>query len=131
MTLPAWTSTSRYLALTTTRRDGRSVSTAVWFVVTGSELHVLTGAMSGKVKRIAHTPAVTVAPCDSRGRPQGASSPFTAAIRPDLVRETETAIDARYGLQAKAFGLASKIVGMVRRSADSDRTALVLTPASA
>ena len=37
----------------------------------GDSLVVWTRADSGKVKRLRHTPRVTVAPCDVRGRVQG------------------------------------------------------------
>lgn len=59
----------RYVSLTTFRRSGEAVSTAVW-VATLDECRVgvWTNATSGKVKRLAHTPRVTLRPCDRRGR---------------------------------------------------------------
>src|SRR4030088_2871880 len=53
---------------TTFRRDGGSVATALWFVVGGGKLFVLTAPDSGKVKRIRNNGRVVVAPCDSGGR---------------------------------------------------------------
>jgi PPOX class probable F420-dependent enzyme len=65
----------RNVSLTTFRRDGRRVATALWFVVDGGELFVLTAPDSGKVKRIRNNGRVVIAPCDSRGRiAEGASS---------------------------------------------------------
>jgi PPOX class probable F420-dependent enzyme len=63
----------QYLNLETTRRDGRDVRTPVWFAAdpVGATLYVYTLAASGKAKRIRHTAAVRVAPCDSRGRVTG------------------------------------------------------------
>lgn len=65
---------STYLRLTTFRRDGRPVSTAVWPVgdradLGGHDQHLLvtTGAETGKAKRLRHTPCVLIAPCDARG----------------------------------------------------------------
>jgi PPOX class probable F420-dependent enzyme len=59
---------SRNVSLTTFRRDGRGVATALWFVVDGGELFALTAPDSGKVKRIRNNGRVVVAPCDSQGR---------------------------------------------------------------
>jgi PPOX class probable F420-dependent enzyme len=59
---------SKYLRLTTFRRDGTPVSTAVWVVPEGQELLVITGSATGKAKRLRHTSRVLVAPSDGRGR---------------------------------------------------------------
>lgn len=58
---------SRYISLTTYRKDGTPVSTPVWHVPHGAELWVVTEASSGKVKRIRNNPHVRVAPCSVRG----------------------------------------------------------------
>ena len=62
---------STYVSLTTFRRTGIPVSTPVWAAPDGDTLVVWTRADSGKVKRLRHTPRVTVAPCDVRGRVHG------------------------------------------------------------
>lgn len=58
----------RNVSLTTFRRDGRGVATALWFVVDRGELFVLTAPDSGKIKRIRNDDRVVIAPCDSAGR---------------------------------------------------------------
>lgn len=60
---------SKYISLTTYRKDGSPVPTPVWHV-TGphGELLVVTPAGSWKVKRIRNNSAVTVTACDLRGR---------------------------------------------------------------
>ncbi|SIQ62219.1 PPOX class F420-dependent oxidoreductase [Micromonospora avicenniae] len=73
-------SAEKYILLTTFRRDGRAVPTPVWSVRDGDGLAVWTAADSGKVKRIRNNGTVTVAPCDVRGRPQGASVPAHATL---------------------------------------------------
>ncbi|WBB65582.1 PPOX class F420-dependent oxidoreductase [Micromonospora sp. WMMD812] len=73
-------SAEKYILLTTFRQDGRSVPTPVWAVRDGDGLAVWTAADSGKVKRIRNNGAVTVAPCDVRGRPHGASVPAHATF---------------------------------------------------
>ena len=62
---------STYVSLTTFRRSGTAVPTPVWAAPDGDSLIVWTRADSGKVKRLRHTPRVTVAPCDVRGRTKG------------------------------------------------------------
>jgi uncharacterized protein len=42
---------SRYIALTTYRRDGREVTTPVWSVPLGDKLYVVTSKGTGKAKR--------------------------------------------------------------------------------
>ncbi|MDG4807119.1 PPOX class F420-dependent oxidoreductase [Micromonospora sp. WMMD1120] len=73
-------SAEKYILLTTFRRDGRAVPTPVWAVRDGDALAVWTRADSGKVKRIRNNGAVTVAPCDVRGRPHGAELPARATL---------------------------------------------------
>ena len=50
----------KYVLLTTTRRSGVDVPTAVWVGRDGDELVVTTAATAGKTKRIRHTPRVTL-----------------------------------------------------------------------
>jgi PPOX class probable F420-dependent enzyme len=61
----------KYLSLTTYRRDGTGVSTAVWFVEEDGRLFVITPAQSHKAKRLRRNPLATVAPCTARGTPTG------------------------------------------------------------
>lgn len=59
---------SRYVSLTTYRKDGTPVPTPVWHVPHGAELWIVTEANSGKVKRIRKNPQVRVQPCSVRGK---------------------------------------------------------------
>jgi uncharacterized protein len=54
--------------LTTVRRDGRGVATPVSIVVSGDQAWFATAADSGKARRLAHTPRVTLAPCTVGGK---------------------------------------------------------------
>jgi PPOX class probable F420-dependent enzyme len=58
------------------------VATPVWAAPDGETLVVWTRADSGKVKRLRHTARVTVAPCDVRGRTQGAAVEAVAEFVP-------------------------------------------------
>ena len=58
----------KYLGLTTFKRDGRGVTTPVWFVPEDGRLLVETDADSYKVKRIRREPTVMVGLCSARGQ---------------------------------------------------------------
>jgi len=103
---------ARYLLLTTFRRTGEPVGTPVWFVPQpdGTAL-VYTEGSSGKVKRLRHTPACTVAACDARGRPRGETADATAVVLDDQAEQVQRRLIGRYGWQARAFALVARIRG--------------------
>jgi PPOX class probable F420-dependent enzyme len=72
----------RILILTTYRRTGVPVPTPIGFVREGDQFLIWTRAETGKVKRIRHTPAVTVAPGTPRGDVTGPALPAVASILP-------------------------------------------------
>src|SRR3954454_11467366 len=92
MTVPDAIGRSKYVSLTTYRKDGSPVATPVWHVTRGDELFVVTEERSWKVKRLRNDNRVRVTVCDVRGRiaPGAASAEGTAR----LLDETGTA-DAR------------------------------------
>ena len=65
----------KYVSLVTFRRDGRAVTTPVWFAAVGEEFGVITETNVGKVKRIRNNPRVTVQVCDYSGKVVPASDP--------------------------------------------------------
>lgn len=90
---------SKYLSLTTYRKNGDAVATPVWLVREGDELTVITQMNSGKVKRIRNNPNVLLAPCDARGRLKGDSVPGTATLLgADRSQQVAHRITERYGL---------------------------------
>src|SRR2546423_8832669 len=82
MTIPAELGRSRYVSLTTFRRDGTAVATPVWQAVSGDEMFVVSDAGAGKVKRIRNNGRVVVTACDIRGRiaPGAAGAEGTARV---------------------------------------------------
>jgi PPOX class probable F420-dependent enzyme len=111
----------RYVLLTTTRRSGVSVPTAVWVARYNDALLVTTVADAGKVKRIRHTPRVTVQACDRAGKPlEGA--PIVEAFASvhdddDSLAQLEEVISAKYGVQFAAIRAMQKLRG--RRASGS------------
>jgi PPOX class probable F420-dependent enzyme len=73
-------SASDYMLLTTFRRDGRAVATPVHVGAEDSTVFFRTWDVSGKAKRLRHTPTVEVAPCNFRGRRPGPAVRATAVL---------------------------------------------------
>lgn len=71
---------SKYMLLTTFRRDGRAVRTPVHYVAEDGAVLFRTWDVSGKAKRLRHTASVQVAPCTQRGRPLGDGFPAKAVL---------------------------------------------------
>ena len=63
----------RTIRLTTYRRDGTPVGTAVNIAVDGDRAYVRTPHRTGKVKRLRNNPNVEIAPSTLLGKPTGAS----------------------------------------------------------
>ncbi|MEH0842504.1 PPOX class F420-dependent oxidoreductase [Micromonospora sp. CPCC 205711] len=100
----------KYVLLTTFRKDGRAVPTPVWAVRDGDTLAVWTAADSGKVKRIRRDGAVTVAPCDVRGRPHGGAVPGHAVLTgPEESRRVRDLIKRKYRLLGRLSLLGSRL----------------------
>jgi PPOX class probable F420-dependent enzyme len=91
-------SRSRYVSLTTYRRNGTGVATPVWHVAHAGELFIVSEADAGKVKRIRNNSRVVVTVCDIRGKiaPGAPSAEGTAR----LLDEVAT-LDARRLLARK------------------------------
>ncbi len=76
-----------YINLTTFRKTGAAVATPLWFAEHQGVLYTQTFPTAGKLKRIRHTPRVTVAPCTVNGKPLGTEIEGNARIlniRPHL-----------------------------------------------
>ena len=64
---------SRTALLTTFRANKEGVSTPVSIALVGDRVYFVTAADSGKAKRLAREPSVTLAPCTTTGKVLGAS----------------------------------------------------------
>ena len=98
---------SRYLSLTTFKRDGTEVSTPVWVVSDdGRRLLVWTGGSTWKVKRIRRDPRVLVAPCTFRGRERGPRLEGTARLVDDV--DVHALVRRKYGWQKRLLDRVSR-----------------------
>lgn len=92
------------VSLTTYRRSGEAVSTAVWIVpVSDGRYGFWTAMGSGKTKRIRNNPAITVQPCSYSGKVKP-GTPVTSGTA-ELVQsgplfdEVQASVRRKYGFQ--------------------------------
>jgi PPOX class probable F420-dependent enzyme len=120
----------KYVAVTTAKRSGDTVSTPVWIVESADgRIGFITDAESGKVKRIANFPDVTLQPCDSRGRVRPGTEPVPAVatvVRGADVAPFAAALRAKYGMMVPLIELGYKIRNVVTRRPASDDVAVEL-----
>jgi hypothetical protein len=109
----------KYVLLTTFKRDGTPVATPVWSVpLDGDSFGFWTSSGSGKAKRLAHTPRVTVQPCNARGKVKDGTSPTEAVARlvsGDDMAEIRRRVTEKYGVMTKITELLGKLGGFVKR----------------
>ena len=88
---------SRYVNLTTYRKNGTAVATPVWHVANGGELLIVSDADAWKVKRIRNNGHVVVTVCDFRGKvaPGAPSAEGTARLLDQAETQTGRTLLAR------------------------------------
>lgn len=103
-----------FMSLTTFRKSGEAVVTPVWFAQEEDWLYVYTNLTSGKVKRIRHTPNVTVAPCKYNGELLGETLPATVRLIPvgsDEAKHASVIMNKKYGLQKRMIDWMDRLRG--------------------
>jgi uncharacterized protein len=118
---------TRYIALTTYRRDGRPVTTPVWAAPLKGNLYVVTARSTGKVRRLRATDRVRFAPSNMNGRRiLGAWHEGSGRVVEDEQRRGEAlaALRRKYGWQMSLAMLINRLRGL-----DRERVVLELTPA--
>lgn len=120
----------KYVSLTTTKKNGDTVSSPVWIAaLAGGALGFTTDSTSGKVKRIRNFPEVTLQPCNSRGVVKDGSSPVAATatvVTESDVDAVAAAINAKYGMMVKVMGAVYAVRGLFSRGPKSSRAAVRL-----
>jgi len=108
---------SRYVSLTTYRKDGTGVATPVWLVVNGDELVVVSDADAWKVKRIRRNSHVVVTVCDIRGKiaPGALSAEGTARLLDEEETKTGRALLARKYFLSRLGNWFTKLLHLRRR----------------
>lgn len=109
---------SKYISLTTYRKDGTPVATPVWHVVQDGVLYLISDADAWKVKRIRKNSHVVVTVCNFRGRiaPGAPSAEGTARLLDEAETQTGRRLIARKYFLSR---LGNQLVSMfrVRRNA--------------
>ena len=108
---------SRYVSLTTYRKDGTGVATPVWHVLNGGELLVVSDAAAWKVKRIRNNSHVVVTVCGIRGgiAPGAPSAEGTARLLDDAGTETGRKLLARKYFMSRMGNWLTRILRLRRR----------------
>jgi PPOX class probable F420-dependent enzyme len=107
----------KYVVLTTFRRDGRAVPTAVWFGIDDGELLAYSERKAGKVKRIRNSGRVEIQASDVRGRTHGPTVAGTARLLDDAGTErVRKAIRRHYPLIGPVSMFFSKLRGGPQRT---------------
>lgn len=108
-----------YVSLATFRRDGRAVSTPVWFARRGERLYVFTERAAGKVKRLRNGPRARVAACNVRGRVHGEWIDARGRVvgDPETERAAYAALHAKYGWQMRVVDFFSNLTGRIAERA--------------
>src|SRR6266699_2405800 len=108
---------SRYISLTTYRKDGTGVATPVWHVVNGGELLVVSDAEAWKVKRIRNNSHVVVTICSVRGKiaPGAPSAEGTARLLDEAETEAGRALLASKYVMSRLGHWLTKILRLRRR----------------
>lgn len=115
---------AKYVAITTRRRNGETVSSPVWIARLGDGRYgFTTDAASGKVKRIRNFPDVELQVSDVRGRVRPGSSAHLATAR--IVEgndclEVRDAIKKKYGWQFGLIDLMGSIKAKLGKSKAAD-----------
>ena len=99
------------VVVTTYKRDGTAVPTAVHIVVAGDHAYFRTWATSGKAKRLRRDPRVLIAPSNGRGKPTAATITATARLlSPEEEQPVRAALAQKYPvLQARVVPLLHRL----------------------
>lgn len=82
----------------------------MWVTRDGEALYVITGAESGKVKRMRNNPKSEVAPCDVRGKTTGPSVDATGELLDAAgTVQVEKRVSKKFGLMYQAMKIVEKV----------------------
>ena len=117
MTLVDEIGRSKYVSLTTYRKDGTAVATPVWHVRHGDELYVVTEADTWKVKRIRNNSRVVVTVCGARGgiAPGAPSAEGTARLLDEAGTQRARTMLARKYVLSRVGNWLSRVLRLRRR----------------
>ncbi len=128
---PMAISDEKYVLLTTFRKTGDAVATPVWIApLPNGGAGFTTELDAGKVKRIRHTPRVTLQACSATGKVKPGSEVVEAkaeVMQGADARPIEKAIRRKYPAMVSLLSVPSFFVRLVRRKPAADECAIHLT----
>ncbi|WP_375496556.1 PPOX class F420-dependent oxidoreductase [uncultured Jatrophihabitans sp.] len=129
-------SDEKYLSLTTYRKDGKPVSLPVWVVpLEGGRLGFWTSSTSVKVKRMRNNSAVTLQPCDARGRVKDGAAEVTGTAAlvtsGDEFDAIQRKVRAKYGVMVRVSRVLNTLGHIGKGRAPYGDLGVVITPAAA
>jgi PPOX class probable F420-dependent enzyme len=102
--------TGQFALLTTFRKSGAPVATAIWFAEHDGKVVFLTGPKTGKAKRIRRNPRVALAASTARGQAKGPEVRGTARLLAGVeADEARRRLVAKYGIQLRLLQLVQMI----------------------
>jgi uncharacterized protein len=119
-----------YINLTTFRKSGVAVLTPVWFAEHAGTIYVETGENFGKIKRVRHTPRVTMAPCTVSGKVTGSEVAGKARVvtATDEVYVAKGAMHKKYGFLRTFSYFIMESLSLLSRKPSSDFAYLAIEP---
>jgi PPOX class probable F420-dependent enzyme len=118
----------KFVSLTTFKKSGDGVAEPMWIAAEGSQLVMMTGAESWKVKRLRRDSRVTLVPSDRAGKVSGTATSVegTAEVITDAaaVAAVVDAVKRKYGL---VFHVISLIKWIAARGRSTPRVGLRIT----
>lgn len=112
----AWAEVGRapYVSFTSYRKDGTPVSTPVWIAPDGDDLYFFSDTGAFKVTRVRNNPAVSLQPCDVRGRVKD-GAPLVTGVAEVLDHadspRVRRIVNRKYRLQGTIGGFFSRLRG--------------------
>ena len=112
----AWAEVGRasYVSFTSYRKDGTPVSTPIWIAPDAGNLYFFSDTHAFKVKRVRNNPAVTLQPCDVRGRVKE-GAPLVTGVAEVLDHadspRVRRIVNRKYRIQGTIGGMLSRLRG--------------------
>jgi PPOX class probable F420-dependent enzyme len=108
--LAAALGSGQFARLTTFRKSGAPVATAIWFAEHDGKVVFLTGPKTGKAKRMRRNPLVGLAASSARGQIKGPEVRGTARLLGGAeADEAHGCLAAKYGIQLRLLQLVQLI----------------------
>jgi uncharacterized protein len=101
----------QYINLETYRKNGKAVTTPVWFTVNDNRVFIVTGNRTGKVKRLRNNRKVRIVPSAIRGQPRGEWLTGFANVGSYDLGFALNQRNKKYGFKAKLSRLFSRTKG--------------------